>query len=92
MKDQDKDFKLDQERKSDALKGLKTHPGFKALVGVIQEMYNDAFTLLLAHECGDSRSRIKTLQELVSKIDSDILLGEVAREDLRKIDAVDQDS
>jgi hypothetical protein len=68
----------------EALEGLKTHHGYRALIEIFQNLYNNAVEKLIEAEDVNARATIKALQDIVSIIDDKIDLGREAREILRK--------
>lgn len=72
----------------EALRGLKTHQGYKVLINeIIMPLYNDAFATLEDHDDADARALLKALKYIVSQIDDKINLGEQSRQEyIRELD------
>ena len=75
---------IKQIQKGESLDGLKTHNGWKALIEIFQELYNDASSLLIEKEDIDARARIKALQDIMDKINGDIDLAKQLREEFNQ--------
>ena len=76
----------DQERiiRGEALEGLKTHQGYKVLMEIFQELYNDAFINLKQKEDNDARARMKALDDILDEIDKTIILGNDLAKEFKK--------
>jgi len=75
---------IKQIQKGESLDGFKTHSGWKALIEIFQELYNDASSLLIEKEDIDARARIKALQDIMDKINGNIDLAKQLREEFNQ--------
>jgi hypothetical protein len=67
---------VDKVKRGEALEQLKQHQGYKALVKLFQELYNDCLQRLIDHEDEDARHMIKALTNVLEEIDKSIILSD----------------
>ena len=69
-------------RKGDLFRALKSSNEYKEFIKVLSDMYSEALQELIEKDSLESRIKMKTIDELISKIDNDIRISDMAHEDL----------
>ena len=83
--EEDKKVELQKEvEQGTALSELRNHRGYKELVGILKNLYDEAFLRLTQEEDNEARATINALENIISKIDDTINLGEDSRNRLKE--------
>jgi hypothetical protein len=82
---ENKDRLLKQAIEGEALSGLKTHHGYKALIVIFEILYAEAWEKLRRKESEVARATLEALENIVSQIDDKIKLGKQSREEFNEL-------
>lgn len=74
----------EQIEKSKNIANLLQHPAWKEIVSVFETMYTDSLRERLKTDDPDARIRCNVLEDICSKISSDIKLGEMAMNKMKE--------